>query len=497
MRTAGLFGGLFALVLLQSIAAGLPPDDEGWMLQVATRVADGDVLYRDVWFNTTPLAPGLVSLAVAVFGSQILVLKVVASAVVAAGGTAVAVIARGLGARWAVAALLAATVTLLPGTGVATVYSELAMALAAVVLACVLAWWREERDRLLVLAGVAAGLSFCAKHSTGALTLLALFALLIAARRGLRPLLLAAAGAVPAVLLPIAVVVAAGGGPKLYEYGVSSKGRYVDAASLSYFDGLRELGTDVKAALRSPTDPGAALAAIVQAQFLLPLIAAVALVVAIVRSPRAERFTLAAVTTFAVVAVLNLVPRASIVHIGYATPLIALAIWLALHRAAPERFPLWLTFAVLAIVPTLVTLRTAEVIARDNLVSSSLPHFEHIEVQPEILAETTRTADRLRAARRDGPVFIAAERAGLLYLVAGIENPTPWDYSAASSFGDDGEERLVRDFRSGRIPTVCLGTTQPEDSLLPNVIFAGVRRYGTRGESVGPCTLYRSPRAVG
>ncbi len=42
-------------------------------------------------------------------------------------------------------------------------------------------------------------------------------------------------------------------------------------------------------------------------------------------------------------------------------------------------------------------------------------------------------------------------RAGILYLLSGVRNRTPFDYPLVSTFGRSGQQRVIRDFERGNL----------------------------------------------
>src|SRR5262245_35860677 len=68
-------GAVFVVTALVSLGRPANLTDETWMLWVGHRVANGETLYRDVYFVTTPLAAWLTALVSAVIGSHLVVLR--------------------------------------------------------------------------------------------------------------------------------------------------------------------------------------------------------------------------------------------------------------------------------------------------------------------------------------------------------------------------------------------------------------------------------------
>ena len=78
--------------------------------------------------------------------------------------------------------------------------------------------------------------------------------------------------------------------------------------------------------------------------------------------------------------------------------------------------------------------------------------------------------------------------AGFRYLTAGLQNPTPFDFPLVTTFGRDGERRVVDDLASGRIERVCIGPDLSD--LEPTQIVTYVRATMRTEARLGFCTLY-------
>ena len=76
VRRAGAVVLLGAVSLYLTAGRGVSPGDESWFLLVAKRVADGDDLYRDVFYSPLPLAVYVTAAPVALFGAHIAIVEV-------------------------------------------------------------------------------------------------------------------------------------------------------------------------------------------------------------------------------------------------------------------------------------------------------------------------------------------------------------------------------------------------------------------------------------
>ncbi len=125
-------GALFAGLAVRN---GIAPHDEGLMLAAARRVADGQLPYRDFWFNYGPAQPYVLAALQALTGPSLLAWRIWTVLVEAAAALLVFEAVAPRSRRWALAGWAAAIATLawpsLPGPNA----PGLALALAAVVLA--------------------------------------------------------------------------------------------------------------------------------------------------------------------------------------------------------------------------------------------------------------------------------------------------------------------------------------------------------------------------
>jgi hypothetical protein len=157
----------------------LEPFDEGFLLQAATRIADGQWPYRDFGWPYGPGQAGVVALAFKAFGPSVLwwrVLRVVADATIAL--LVWGLVRRPVGDRWALAAWLTAAVTIAQPTSANPFPVALAFALGAVLAAA--------RGRY-VTAGVVAALATAWRPDLGVVAMVAAVVAAIAASRAVPP----------------------------------------------------------------------------------------------------------------------------------------------------------------------------------------------------------------------------------------------------------------------------------------------------------------------
>ena len=209
-----LYGLLFALAAALSAATilrGINPHDEGLMLQAAARIADGQLPYRDFWWNYGPAQPLLLGGLDALLGPSLLwwrIVRVLLDATVAVSAYALA--RRDAPAPLALAAWLAAACAMafpsLPSPNPAIV----ALGLGAILLA----------PRSPLGAGLVAGLAVAFRIDAGAAAvagaLVAAAGYAAPARRA-QAAGRAAAGAALGALLSLGPFVLAGGPARFWD----------------------------------------------------------------------------------------------------------------------------------------------------------------------------------------------------------------------------------------------------------------------------------------
>jgi Dolichyl-phosphate-mannose-protein mannosyltransferase len=476
--------------------------DESWTLQIVHRLAGGEALYRDVHFTVTPLSIYLLWAVVAVTGQQILVVKLLSALLAAGSALLVARIARqaGVSVFGAVVCVLVA-LPLSPAFSI-SLYTPLAMFLFLGCESLTLDALHRRSVAWIAAAGGCAGLSFAAKQNVGGLAASSLFVAVVLVeptRRGLRRLLVAtlAFGAVTAGTL-VAMVVTGGVHRTLDALGLA-KGAYLSLGAVSYratfvsqletlarVGAWRDLlvGNDRDLLLASP-------------RAVLPVVTAVLLAAAWMAwwrrgGMRRVDASLAVVTVFAVASFAAAYPRYEAVHLGWtAGPLIA-ACATALGRLnMPIGRAAQCAVAALAIVWSIFVLAGPVADWRSGRVHMGLPHFAGAwtsSAQRDRAVETVQRLDRGIPSRR---AFLVVGEASFYYLSAGIENPTRFDYPAATVIGRREADEIVRDVRAGTVTEACLADEPPAASdLRPLELEERLRRILRPGPDLGLCRLW-------
>lgn len=386
--------------------------DEGLLLQAATRMAGGQWPYADFGWAYGPGQPLVNAAAFELSGPSVVywrILRVIADATIAL--LVWVLVRREAGPRWALAAWLAAAVTIAQPTTANATPIALAFALAAVtvaattsrlalagVLAALAAFWRPD-------FGVIALLAVVATHLRGSDPSVVVQPRSVLPQRGLTPL---GVGVVVGVVLYAPFAVVAGPG-RLWDSLVAQGVRDGDAwrlpFPLEYGGSLRGwppdlLAEDLKDALG----------------FYLPLIGVVGLAVAVVLLVWRRRVTPAAagLVVLALGALAYLLSRTDELH---AQPLlVVLCALLPIAVAGMERAPL-AAVAIGLILLAGTANRVSALVLPPELEALSLPGVPGIRVPPEeARALPALVAAVQRAVPEGEPVYVAPRRSDLVTL---------------------------------------------------------------------------------
>jgi hypothetical protein len=471
---------LFVVALVELALAGVNHGDEAWFLAVASRVARGDVLYRDVFFGSTPLAVWLTLPAVAIAGTEIMAVKAIVAFALAAQGTGlvVAAVLAGLSERWAL--LLGLAVTVFAARYPSAAYTPLAVAGAVWTAAATLAYLRTHAPVLLAAAGACAGVAMAAKYTVGIVALL--IPVVAAPRLAARPLV-TASGVVVASLVPVAVT---GGWPRFVEYAFAAKGTYVDVGRVSYFAPLKTAAVGIGELLTSPGRATVA-AAVSDLAVWAPTLAMALLAVAWLKRPD-RRPALAVAGGLLAAALAAAVPRFDLSHFLLIVSGPAFALAVAVHALSAGRKGV--SYALFAVTCGIVLVCLAGNVPNGSSRFADLAGVRGVLVEDSILKEWRDNARDLTVARqRFGPVMVVSNDAGLRYVLAGVANPTPFDFPLATAFGHDGEDAVARSIAVGTIKAVCLDLRM-DRALRPERLAEAVRRHLRPRQRIGECRLF-------
>lgn len=508
---AGIVLLLFAFIFFLWTTGGINPADESWFLEVSKRVASGEVLYRDVFFGSGPLSVYISSTLVRLFGAEIIITKALASLIFALTVMASMSVARLLSVPVRHRLLLGAAIVVMAFPGWDIQYNPLSNLLLLGAFYAVLKW-RERADEpqaaWLAMAGIAAGLSFATKQTTGFYTLIASFGVLLVVHRetgGTRRelidrVLTLCATFMLTVALALAPVALSGGLEGYLEYGFLNKGTYLALGKASYFDSPYYL----LVFLSQPRTFDHLQRAFWLASFVIPFASLGALIWVWLRGDGSSRATSTAVFAFAGASLMGLFPRPDRPHLAYALPGLLVGLAYAASRLsttifAGEALPLrakritgfivWA--ALIAAIISMALAGGARVISPDYRVSK-LPHFRNVLMGKASHDAVERTVVEIRKEAEDGGVFIISPSAGFYYLASDINNPTPFDYPVSTAFGRSGQMDVVKMIESGEIRSVLLDTIEvPPDNLKPATLQSYVKERMKIERAFGKFVVYR------
>ena len=343
-----------------------------------------------------------------------------------------------------------------------------------------------------LLGGLSAGLCLATKQNVGALCLAAVVAFAVhraaVARtpgtwRGLALALAAAAGSAGAVLLPTAVN---GGLPALVADGFANKGEYLQVWLHWWAQG--------QLVDRSSLPPLVDLAHNIYlgAPYAVVAAAVVTVLVAWFRSPDRGRLLLPSL--FAGVGIGAMIPG-DLFHVAVFLPSVLFGLAVGL-REVPLAGGLrkqrilglaaagWLAAGILLLIAT-----PAVRLMRGEVALSASPHMRGVPLPAAQAAAVERDSTALRQAGQGHTLYLLGDDAGLYYLTAGIPDPTPYDWPAPSTFGQDGERSVTLLISSGKVDSVCVTRDYATGSPRLPVVDYVTGHLRPRAD-LGYCTLY-------
>ncbi|MFI5046750.1 MAG: hypothetical protein ACHQIG_06770, partial [Acidimicrobiia bacterium] len=480
--------------------------DEGWMLWVMDRVAHGDVLYRDVYDVTTPLPAWFGAAVVDVTGSELMVLRLLVAAVVAAMVVTACSIARRAGMQWRGQIVLAVALIACASPMLVFMSFYTACAVLGALLALRALQWLLDRSERgagtvppLVWIGVATALSFWCKPNIGLLALAAVVVTLAvdggrawrtSARAG--GIVLGVFAAVGVVLSTI--LAATGAWSAFVDQVFREKREYLDVG-FSFATAVERRGDALTSV--DPIDTRAIVWLLVLAT---PVVVAAALGWACWRARRHLDARLVGFVGFGVVGILGAVPRPGVDHLGSTLPLMVTAAAGAV-LSVPEYGPpqrarrgLLVASAALAGVAALIVAGAALDTPSSAKLVTDAPYFSGVPV-PRVVATRAKRLKAGLAEHTDGEVFFVRRDAGFLHFLTGTHNPLPYDIAERSDFGSAGEAGVIRRLRNGAAPWVCLEPARIKrdgtDPLVPRALERWVRANGELTALLPMCDLYR------
>jgi 4-amino-4-deoxy-L-arabinose transferase-like glycosyltransferase len=486
LAPTAVFATTFALGLGFSLRL-LNPADESWFVQVIARMRAGDVLYRDIAYGAGPLPAYATAGLTYVTGVDVLAVKLVVVLAFAGSATIAWLIAEELGLGAIGGVLVVLGLTYLAPPLQQPPYPPLAGAFLLLTLLFVLrarsGATRTAITMASLAAGAAAALAFASKQNVGVYALAALVVTFLVERRWRSCLFaLGSFGFVGGIMLGLLWLSGALG--RYLDYGFTGKGAYVHAQAT-----FSSETHGVLQALRDVHSLASAEAEYWALGFFLPCLALVGFLALVAMGRRAPQAL--PILTFAAASGATLFPRFDAEHVAFAAPALVLLLAYAVHRwrsrarsAVLVAVAAWTGIAV--VLMATLPLRLAR---SPSANVSTLPHLRGAFVQEDDSAHWLGEAARLRsAAHEDASLLLLVPDAGFRYLTAGLQNPTPFDFPLVTTFGRDGQRRVVDDLASGQIQRVCMAPISSD--LEPTQIVTYVRATMRAEARLGFCTLY-------
>lgn len=499
---------LFVGALFLQCAGSFAAEDEAWFVQVVRRVLEGDVLYRDVAFGLNPLSVYATVPFAAVFGAELLVVKVLQSIVFAATVLVAIRIAERLGLRGFLAelGLVAGFFACAPAGSTISFYTPLSMLFVVCALADVLAWIDGEthgRVHRITRAGIWVGAAFATKQNVGVLAFLAVAAVLVlvaflgarmpASRpwRDLVRLTVAFAVVVGIVLIPVA---ATGAFPGFIDFAYLGKTTYLRVAGVDPLLTIREWTRGLAGA----GSLSGLSAFLTQQAAIVPILGFGGLVGLAPVWWRSDRLRTLAILVCAVAGFAAAFPRSDYAHLAGSIPVLLIAVVQAVSVAGTSisqssRRAVCVVIVAVAVGGTASRFGAAIVnVASAEYRVSHLAGLRGVMAPNAFLDDISReTADLDRILAGRDRVFLLSPRAGMYSLVSRRTNPTPFDYPFVTTLGSAGEDGLIGMLDSGRIRYVCIDLSgQEAGPLWPARFEEEVRRRGRRIEASGGWELY-------
>jgi hypothetical protein len=484
---------IVAVASFTIVTEGFAAPDESWFLQVIARLHSGDTLYRDVYFNVTPLSAYVTYGVTAIFGTELVVVRAVVAAALVMTVTCCWLACRQLGVGRLAPWLLVSSWAQPPP------YTPLAMAFFAAAFYATVVWMRSaqnyrESPRVLALAGLSAGLCFSAKQNLGLYCLAALLlSVIVAGGRGAiaRRACLVVVGfllSAAAILLPVYVT----GAFDHFVVCAFDKTTYLGMGGVPYSAAVDRFHV----AVASGWSVDAVAAAYREFAFLLPPVTFALLAAACMVASGIARQTALIVTGFVGAGYLVVFPFQGGSSNIYAIPVLVVGLAVGWTAAQPFISRPWVRIATIAVTVLFAAqiglrfVRYTRALVSPHYITSELRHFRWIRVRSAEYAALAKDAELLSRLAAGEPLFLMGPNTGLYYLAAGLRNPNSFDYPYASVFGQNGQQEVISRIRVGEIRAVFI-FAEAMDRQTPLLLHHFVRRSMTpvRREDLG--VLYR------
>jgi hypothetical protein len=476
--------------------------DESYLLNDARRIRNGDVMYRDIFYFTTPIGHWLLAAAFWLFGTTMTVARTTMAVVHGCIAALAFLVCRRLAVPIAMGlAVSAATVVLCHSAWPhASLHWFSLLFMVALAYAAVGRWW-TARPRRAAALGVLTGLLIAVQQHKGAvmgLGVLALIAMLAAvewragaprvARVAARRALWFAAGAAGVLVPMFAVLVAEVGIDPLVEQLVvfPFAGYQVIAGSTSWGRVM-----PLNAGMARYTMPDV----LTYQPLVLPILAVRCAALWIHRATDPRLPPRLGLLAMAGAAALSTVYWADFIHIAYIAPLCFVA-WVEtatavvdrlLHNAALRQVVLTAVGVALLVVLVLRA-RINWGIAWQDFPVAHQTAFGRVDFGTSGEAELV---DRVRGllAAANSHSFFAYPMYTSLYLTTGSDNPTRWQLMAPGYVSPAHYDSAIQALEQRQVPYLLACVVWP-DTIDPMLRYIATH-FERLDPSTPPCALYR------
>jgi hypothetical protein len=471
-------GAAFSVIaFLFAFSWGWDLADDSWFLQLANRLVSGDALYRQVYLHVTPLSVYLLALPTAVFGPEMLALRIEVALVFGAVVVVTCRINEQLGAtrRYSPLLVIALFAFASPARmALISFYSHVTNCFLIAAFSTWLSFRASGNKRYLYVTGVLLGACFAAKQNTGGFGVAALIVAEIA--RGLvdkeglasaiRNLSRAAAAFLVVVVIGLLPIVLTGSLADFIDQDFTGQDTYFKYGGLWFLKPIYSL----REVAAHPLSLDALRFINGALPFLLPFALVPLFLMVFAHEDARRRALLVAIVAFSAAAFAIVYPRSDPHHMIFAMPMLIIALAYSWRRLAPLYPPkatklVRITgFTVSGGILALMTTSAIQRIQPSVGVMSQIPHFRGLILPRYLHVPLSGNVSRLGEFPRDGKTFLLGAHASMYYIAGAMKNPTRYDYPTIVSLRPSGIKEVEEMISDGRIQRVCF--TAGDDPIL-------------------------------
>lgn len=425
---------LFLTILCLAYVQRIDTADESFFLQVANRIASGEILYRDVFLGTTPLSAYILALSIKLFSCDIAIARTLLAIYLFLTLFLLDKIFQHYGIpyrkMWIVMVLACVHYE---GTLASSAYTSLSYLFFLSSFYCLLI-------HRIPLAAISAALCFLSKQNVGVFLIAALIAVLTKERRWKEiAVVLGIAGAVSLLVLMIPFLQGAGADMAIHCF---KKGRYISLGNQTPF---------------------------AEQYWIIYCISLLAIFALLSQF----RFSLA---VFYLAALLSVFPRFDPAHLTFVLPFAFLI--LLTTPPLPQMNFIFMSCSVFAIGITFYS--SIHRLQIGVFKWADLPHFHVGIIDSDSYYHYQAMSQELQHQK---DLCFLSPKAGFYYLITNSQNPTPFDYPIYPALKWSSERKIIQLLQGMRV--------LEEYSSLPlreEILPQRVRQYLRRELTPSPTT---------